>query len=307
MPYLFGPVSSRRLGVSLGVDVIPFKRCSFDCLYCEVGRTRIKTVRTRSLIGADTIVSELAEVLKTPGLRLDYITLAGSGEPTLNAGLEDIIQGIRNITTIPLALLTNGSLFYRKEVRKMVRNVNVVLPSLDCAEETAFRLLNRPHPSLRLDKIIEGLVRLRHEISSQMWLEVLLVEGLNDQPHHIEKLIQAVDAIQPDRIQLNTVVRPPADGRARPVSQQRMEHIAKALGERAEIVVSWSRSHIQAPSGRLETHIIELLRRRPCPLEEIAESTGTNENQLKPVLEGLIQGGKISREKHNGVEFYRLG
>lgn len=305
MSFIFGPVSSRRLGASLGVDVVPAKWCSFDCIYCEVGPTTHKSAKVQRLVSAGQILAQLAHVLKKPGLKLDYVTLAGSGEPTLNADLGAIASGIRKLTNVPIALLTNGSLFFREDVRRAVRDIDLIIPSLDCVDEPAFQTVNRPHPSLTTAAIIQGLKDLRREFEGKLWLEILLVKDFNDQPHHIEKLIAAVREIQPDRVQLNTVVRPPAYAAAKPVSRQALETIRERLGEHAEIIASFSGREKQEPVVRAESHILDLLRRRPCPLDEISRSTGLENDRLAGILEQLINERLVTYDVHDGKGFYQ--
>jgi len=304
MSYIFGPVSSRRLGFSLGVDIIPRKWCSYDCVYCEVGRTTHKSVKLQAFTGTDSALSELREFLKIPGHRIDYITLAGSGEPTLNAELGRIISEIKSFTDLPVALLTNGSLFFKREVRQAVGEADLILPSLDTADEESFKVVNRPHDSLNLQLIIEGLVKLRDEYTGRIWLEVLMVEGLNNRPEQILALKRAIEQIKPDRVQLNTVVRPGTESRARAVSPEGLADICRILGEHTEIVASFRSQKLQNESGRAESQIVNMLRRRPCPVDEISRATGLNDDRLTMILEKLIKEQRIHYDLHNGKGFY---
>lgn len=305
MSFIFGPVSSRRLGVSLGIDVVPRKWCTFDCIYCEVGPTTHKSATVQHLVDTGQILAQIAQVLKKPGLKLDFITLAGSGEPTLNSDLGAIVSGIRKLTDTPVALLTNGSLFFREDVRRAVRDIDLIIPSLDCVDEAAFQTVNRPHPSLTPAAIIQGLKELRRDFDGKIWLEILLVKDFNDQSHHINKLVTAVRDIRPDRIQLNTVVRPPAYSAAKPVSLQDLEAILARLGDRTEIIASFSGQQKQGPAERTEVHIINLLRRRPCPLDEISRSTGLEIERLVAILDRLTDEHRIRYDVHNGIGFYQ--
>ena len=213
--YVFGPAPSRRLGLSLGLDLVPFKTCTLDCLYCEVGRTTTRTIRRFNRHLAEDILGELKDYLDSPGPKLDYITLAGCGEPTLNAEIGRIIEDIKIMTPIKVAVLTNGTLLYREKLRRELAQADLILPSLDTAREKTFLMLNRPHPALDLERIIEGMVIFRERFGGQIWLEALLCKGLNDQMPELEALHEAATRINPDRIQLNTVFRPPANITAR--------------------------------------------------------------------------------------------
>ena len=197
MSHLFGPVPSRRLGRSLGVDLVPRKTCPFDCIYCEVGPTTNQT-ETRLNYQADAILAELAAYVRQGPPELDYITLAGSGEPTLNLGLGRIIRRIKTLTGAPVAVLTNGALFYLPEVRRELRAADLVLPSLDAAREEIFRAINRPLADYPLSRLLAGLDAFRREYSGEIWLEILLLKGLNDSPEDLEALRRVLKLLAPD-------------------------------------------------------------------------------------------------------------
>jgi wyosine [tRNA(Phe)-imidazoG37] synthetase (radical SAM superfamily) len=304
MDYIFGPVSSRRLGFSLGIDAVPKKWCSFDCLYCEVGPTTHKTIQVQPLVKAEAVLADLKKFLAA-GATTDYITIGGSGEPTLNAELGELVAGIKSLTDTPVALLTNGSLFYEKGVRRAVKEVEVILPSLDAADEEIFRAVNRPHPSLSIQRIIRGLKELRQEYAGLIWLEVLIIEGINDPLPHIQRLHRVIEQIEPDRIQLNTAVRPGTEPWVAPLSSEKMEEIKSILGHKAEVVASFSCAEMQKPSLQAESRIVDLLRRRPCPEDEIARAVGVSAAQLAPILDRLARQGKIHCHVHGGKGFYR--
>ena len=214
--YIFGPVPSRRLGRSLGVDLVPYKTCTFDCIYCDLGRTTRKTVSRQSYVSPEEIQGELELTLSVLEKKPDYITLSGSGEPTLNTNIGEIIRRIKEITSTPVAVLTNGSLLSSNEVRRDLSEADVVLPSLDAITPALFEYINRPHPSLKIEEIISGLIQFRKQYRGQIWLEVVFCRGVNDDKEEIEKLKGVIERIQPDRIQLNTPVRPPAEEFAYP-------------------------------------------------------------------------------------------
>ena len=232
MKYIFGPVPSRRLGFSLGVDIIPSKTCTLDCIYCQVGRTMCKAIERKEYVAPDEILDELKEVLKS-GIRIDYITLSGNGEPTLNSKLGEIIKGIKGISSLPVAVITNGTLLTDRNVREELLSADLVMPSLDAATQKTFQKIDRPHPSLKIENIIEGMVEFRkiypirspakdtmagspniksgltsNGASGQIWLEIMLVEGINDNQDELNALKTAVEKIEPDKVQLNTPVRP---------------------------------------------------------------------------------------------------
>ena len=210
MSILFGPVPSRRLGRSLGVDMVPYKTCSFNCVYCELGQTTCQTLQRESFLDLDLAIRELRERLAQLQGEVDYITLAGSGEPTLNSGLGDLVSRIKGLTQIPVAVLTNSSLLPDPEVRKELQEVDLIVPSLDAVSQRVFEQINLPVKGIRAGEILESLIALRKEFHGQIWLEILFCRGINDHTAEVEQLHQAVKAIGPDQIQLNTVVRPPA-------------------------------------------------------------------------------------------------
>jgi wyosine [tRNA(Phe)-imidazoG37] synthetase (radical SAM superfamily) len=239
MKYIYGPVKSRRLGLSLGVSLTPQKVCNLDCLYCQLGKTGEKSGERREYIKAAQILEEVASWLsRNPeqAKGLDYITLSGQGEPTLNSAIADIIAGIRRLTSAKLALITNATLLVDKEVRAQVLAADLIVPSLDAAQEEVFRKINRPAPGLIIEKIIGGLIKLRKEFSGQIWLEVMLVAGLNDSPEHIRALKQAIARIRPDKVQLNSPVRGTAEPGIFPVEKARLGQIREILGGRCEVV-----------------------------------------------------------------------
>jgi wyosine [tRNA(Phe)-imidazoG37] synthetase (radical SAM superfamily) len=229
-PLVFGPKRSRRLGRSLAVDVIPRKTCPLDCVYCELGRTDHLTLERKEYVRADAVLEELREVLRNQEGEIDYITLSASGEPTLNSKLGEIIREIKRMTTIPVAVLTNGVLLFREDVRKDLLAADVVLPSLDAVSDHAFEAINRPHGRLDIEEVIDGLIAFRREFTGQIWLEILLVKGINDTPEELALLKSASERIGPDIIHLNTVVRPPAEGWARRVEVEDLRRIRRYFG-----------------------------------------------------------------------------
>jgi wyosine [tRNA(Phe)-imidazoG37] synthetase (radical SAM superfamily) len=294
---IFGPVPSRRLGRSLGIDLVPFKTCTFDCIYCDLGRTLQKTASREAYVSAEEIERELEMTLDNLGRRPDFITISGSGEPTLHSGLGTIIRAVRNLTCIPVAVLTNSSLLFLDEVRKQLLDADVILPSLDAARPMTFKQINRPHPLLTLDHLLSGLVQFRKEFRHQIWLETLFCRGINDHDDEVEALRKAVDRIQPDRIQLNTPVRPPAESFAFPLAPDRLEDIRERLGDRAEVIAEPAGALGESVEPGKELEILELIRRRPCTVEDVSRALGLHMNEVFKHLQRLV---------HQGVIRYRL-
>ncbi len=301
--FVYGPVPSRRLGFSLGVDILPFKTCTLDCTYCQLGSTGKTVHRRGSWYPPKEILSQIREALGS-GQRIDVITFSGSGEPTLNRDIGRLIRAIKKMTRVPVAVLTNGTLLTRAEVRRDLSAADIVVPSLDAVPETLFRRVNRPHRSLVSEKIIDGLVRFRGEFRGELWLEVMLVRGVNDSPAHVRALKTAAERIRPDRIQLNTVVRPPADGRARPLGLDELRKIRRSLGPRAEIVASFEERE-QAPApGDLDRAILATVGRRPVTAEDISLSLGRPRDEVLEALSSLLARRKARRVDHAGKAYF---
>jgi len=303
MAHLFGPVPSRRLGRSLGVDLIPPKTCPYHCIYCEVGPTTCQT-RQRFAYQTEAIIGEIADYLKDPGVRPDVITLAGSGEPTLNQGLGRIIREIKAMSHIPVAVLTNGALLYDPEVRRELAAADVVLPSLDAARQETYVAINRPLPELSLESLLEGLTAFRREYRGQIWLEVMLLKGLNDTDEELTLLRRALQKIAPDQIQLNTAVRPVVEAAARPLGADEMAAAAATLGGPVSIIASFSRADI-AGGPCQDEDLVEMLSRRPMTAPDLAQALGLPLAQVEARLQQLQASGRISFNRYHDQEFYR--
>jgi len=302
--YLYGPVPSRRLGRSLGVDIVPFKVCSLDCVYCQLGRTTEKTVERKEYVPTEAILDELKDRL-TEGLQADFITLSGSGEPTLNLRLGELIDGIKKITDIAVAVLTNGTLLYRQDVRADCAKADVVLPSLDAGEKDVFQKVNRPHSGLSIEKLIDGLCAFRKEFSGQMWLEVFLIEGFNTDTEQIAKIRAAIERIRPDKIQLNTAVRPTVDAGIKRVEAEKLRAIAEELGQRCEVVADFSPQQLGENVESKAEYVLSMLKRRPCSLSDICSGLSIGRNEALKYISHFQQQGAVDSEEKDGITFFR--
>jgi len=300
--HIFGPVPSRRLGRSLGVDLIPFKTCSYDCIYCQLSRTTCKTIERKEWVPLKDVVEQLRGKLST---NPDYITLSGSGEPTLYSRTGELIDQIKQITTIPVAVLTNSSLLWQPEVRQSILKADLIVPSLDAGCEEIFQKINRPHPEITFELMLEGLVRLRREYKGQYWLEIFLSAGINTMEDEIKRLADCVRRIAPDKVQLNTVTRPPTEDFARMVSLEKMEEYTTIISDRAEVIADYQHVHSQQIFAAKREDIMDLLSRRPCSLEEIADVFGLHRNEVIKFLEDLSTAGKITKETQGQKLYYR--
>ncbi len=305
--YIFGPVPSRRLGISLGVDLIPPKTCSYNCIYCESGKTTNLTVERREYIPLDAVLKELDSVLKTHP-RLDFVTYSGSGEPTLYSRISEVTRFVKeNYPEYKTALLTNGSLFHDEKVRRDCLDIDVVIPSLDCAGETEFKKVDRPHHSLSAAVVNEGIAKFRTEYTGQIWLEIFIVPGINDTDEEIGRINDWIAKIRPDKIQLNTLDRPGAVDWIRPADDIRMQEIAgKLRHDNIEIAGKpATRSSNKAYSGDISDVILRTVRRRPCTLDDIVKITGLHMNEVNKYLGVLVAEGKITEARGERGVFYR--
>ena len=301
--YIYGPVPSRRLGFSLGIDVLPFKTCSLDCIYCQLGPTPKKTVERKKYFANDSVLTQIERALSS-GQRIDYITFSGSGEPTLNTGLGTLIREIKTITDIPVAVLTNSTLLTDEEVRKELSAADLVVPSLDAATQDVFIEVNRPHASLKTEDIIAGLKKFRKEFKGQIWLEIMLVAGINESPEHIKKLKAAVSEIEPNRIQLNTVIRPPAEAHAKALSIEELEKIQEYLGKKCAIIADFHRLDQFPQQKNLEEKILSMIHRRPVTLSDISVSLGKHRDEVLKYLNILSRKNRIRSVAHKGKTYY---
>ena len=303
MRHIFGPVPSRRLGFSLGVDPVPLKTCTYNCVYCQLGRTNWMTLDREVYVPVDGILGELKRVLGE-GRRIDYITFSGSGEPTLHVKIGEMIQEIKKMTSTPVAVLTNGSLLSLREVRSDLAVADLVIPSLDAVSEEIFRKVNRPHGRLDLQKILEGLRTFRREYAGQIWLEIMLVRGINDTPEEIERMRTVVSEIEPDRIQLNTVVRPPVEEIARPVPAEELRDIRSLFGDRCEVVAAFTRREQSAYKEDVEQAIATLVERRPVTVGDLSDSLGLHRNEVIKYIEVMEKEGRIQPALFGDDRYY---
>jgi wyosine [tRNA(Phe)-imidazoG37] synthetase (radical SAM superfamily) len=302
--YLFGPVPSRRLGRSLGVDIVPMKTCTLDCVYCQLGKTSEKRLERKTYVPLDAVISELKAAIEA-GIEADYITISGSGEPTLNSQLGLLIEEIKKITDIPVAILTNGTLLTDPAVRADCSKADLVLPSLDAGDEQTFRKINRPHKDLSFDMIVEGLVTFREEFSGQIWLEVFLIEDFNTDIEQIRKIKTLIDRIKPDKVQLNTIARPTTEQNIKPANREKLLWIAEQLGPNAEVISAVEQGrHIHSFAISAET-VLAMLKRRPCSLDDICSGLGLDPNEAIKQIAHLQQQGLVETEQHQQVTFFK--
>lgn len=301
--HIFGPVPSRRLGRSLGVDLVPFKTCTYDCIYCQLGRTTNKTMERKEWVPLHDVLGELRQKLCS---KPDYITLSGSGEPTLFSRVDELIDRIKTMTDVPVAVLTNGSLLWREDVRRQLIDADLVIPSLDAGDEAMFRRVNRPHEAISFEQMLDGLIRFRHEFQGRYWLEVFALSANTAMPGGLSKIAQCVDRIRPDRVQLNTVTRPPAERSAIGVCPERLEELASFFDPPAEVIADYCGVQRQTEFAASREEVLAMLRRRPCSVEDIAGGLGMHRNAVLKYVEELKAENQLEESLTAGKVHYMI-
>lgn len=304
MKKIFGPVPSRRLGLSLGVDVLPYKTCSFNCVYCECGATTDLICDRRAFYPLDEILGELDGRLSQMKDKPDVITLSGSGEPTLYSRLGELIASVKRSCGIPVAVITNSSLLFMPDVRDELMDADVILPSLDAAIEEPYRRINRPHEKCTLERTIEGLDRFLAEYRGKVLFEILLIEGFNKDERNLEALRRTVGRFRVDSIQLNTAVRPGTEKEIEPLDDDALDDIRRFFGPRCEVIASARTSRRHHEEGALEETIMALLERRPCTALDVHRSTGMPVQKAAELLGGMVAAGLVVAEARAGDIFY---
>lgn len=305
--HLFGPVPSRRLGMSLGVDLVTHKICSLDCIYCECGKTTALTLKRKEYVPHQDVIAELDHYFHN-NPDPDYITFSGSGEPTLSIHIGAVIAHIKQKKPgIAIAVLTNGTLLNDKHLRTELLPADLVMPSLDAAMPSSFRRINRPHPDINLDTYIKGLMAFRNEFKGKMALEILILPGINDSPEDLTAIRDACRKIKPDTVQFNTLDRPGVVPGIRAATRDELEQIKDFFGEmQVEIIASApERKAVKSYRKDMESAIQETIFRRPCTPEDLAEILGTHINEINKYLAALEAEGKIGSVRQDRGIFYQ--
>jgi wyosine [tRNA(Phe)-imidazoG37] synthetase (radical SAM superfamily) len=303
--YVYGPVPSRRLGRSLGVDLVPYKTCTYDCIYCQLGRTTDQTTRRIEYVETDKVLAELKVKLQNTSPP-DYVALAGSGEPTLHARIGEVIAGIKGLTRAPVAVLTNGSMLWDVDVQQALMEADLVMPSLDAGDEAMFQRVNRPHREIAFETMVEGLAAFTARFPRLVWLEVLLVDGITGTERQVEKIAALARRIRPGRVQLNTVSRPPAEGFARAIPRERLSRLAKSFSGLVELISDSSPESSPSPSpfAVTDSDILDLLTRRPCTAGGVAAGLSLHIQEAAKRLEALVKTGAVAVLQKDGKIFY---
>lgn len=301
--HIFGPVPSRRFGRSLGVDLTPLKTCTLDCVFCQLGHTSRMTLERREYVPIEEVKSELLDWHRQGG-SADFVTLSGSGEPTLHSGFGEVLGFIKDATPIPAVLLSNGTLFWLPEVREAALAADVVKLSLSAWDQASFRQVNRPHEHLDFQNCLAGVHAFRRMFSGKLWLEVFLIGDLNTRREDVLKIAQIARTIGPDEIHLNTAVRPPADTNVLPVSADVLEGLTGLFTPSASIIAGFpTRCDVNVRAN--EESILDILRRRPCTARQIADAFGMHVNEVSKYTGDLLRSGRIRLTWSAGEIYFR--
>lgn len=306
MNYVFGPVPSRRLGQSLGVDTIPLKTCNWNCVYCQLGRTMPVTHARREYFPREEILAEIkyALALHPPG-QIDWVTFVGSGEPTLHAGLGWLIQQTQELTTQPIAVITNGSLLYLPSVRRALAAADAVMPSLDAGTPELYRQINRPHPEATFQRLVDGLTAFRQMYQGQLWLEVMLVQGMNDSEQALLGIKKILEQVAPDRVHLNLPTRPPAETWVEAPDDEGLMRALAILGEVALVVHPAEGSFDLSKCDEVETAVIEIITRHPMRQEELERTLAAwAPEHVQAVLDSLAANNRVQIIERLGAKFW---
>ena len=302
MNCLFGPVASRRLGRSLGVDLLPFKTCTLDCVFCECGGTTRCTAVRADFAPVEDVIAELRAWIASGGTA-DVITIAGSGEPTLHLGFGDVIRAVKAATPIPVCLLTNGTLLHLAEVRRDAALADRVIPSLNAADEETFARVCRPNTGCTFARHVEGLRAFAAEYRGELWLEVFVVPGINDSEDSMRRIAALAAEMAPRKIQLNTAVRPPAEPSVRAARHEDLERLASLFTPRAEVAASFHGTASGA-AGQPMDAVLALLQRRPCTIADVAGGLGIGNDDAEACVAALRCRGLVTEERRGNETFY---
>lgn len=304
MKYIYGPVPSRRLGRSLGISPIPKKTCNYSCIYCQLGRTDRMTNQRQLFFPVEDILEEFREVLlQKPGF--DVVTIVGEGEPTLYLGLGELIRQIRQLTDNPIAVITNGALLYDRAVQEDLNQADLVLPTLDAWDEASFRRINRPHGSLSYQQVLDGLIEYSHSCQGQLWLELMLMKGINDDDASLAKYKELLKSIRYDRLYLNTPVRPPAESWVMALDPDSMRRAVETLGGISIDLLSSVGFHSEITDDY--EAIRSIILRHPMnqfELEGFLKSRGAEDSAA--LLRRLQSDPAVTVIRYKGYDTYRL-
>jgi wyosine [tRNA(Phe)-imidazoG37] synthetase (radical SAM superfamily) len=309
MKYVFGPVPSRRLGQSLGIDTIPLKTCNWNCVYCQLGRTVPLTNERREYIPCDLILAQVQEALANhePG-EIDWLTFVGSGEPTLHKGLGKLIDRVKELTYLPVAVITNGSLLYVPQVRQALKTADAVLPSLDAGSAPLYRRINRPHSQTTFERLVNGLILFRREYTGKLWIEVMLVRGLNDSDQALADIAALLRRIQPDEVHINLPTRPPAETWVQPADEETLLKALVIFSDVARVIHPSEGAFDLGCCDSVLEAILAIITRHPMRQDQLQEALDRwAPGQAESVLAELEASGRAQVVERLGSRFWSAG
>lgn len=306
MQYVFGPVPSRRLGQSLGIDPIPLKTCNWNCVYCQLGRTHPLVNVRKDYYPPEAILAEVQQALAThaPG-EIDWITFVGSGEPTLHARLGWLIRAVQRQTNLPVAVITNGSLLYLPQVRQELAAADAVLPTLDAGTPALYRQINRPHPEITFERLLQGLIAFRQEYDGKLWLEVMLLRDLNDGEAALQAIAAALRQIQPDMVHITLPTRPPAETWVQPADEEGIIRAIAILGDSVQVVHPAEGSFDVRGYASLVDAVIAIITRHPMRQAELERTLAQwSPASVRQTLAELEASGRAQVVQRYGTRFW---
>ena len=308
MKYVYGPVPSRRLGRSLGIDPIPSKTCNYQCIYCQLGRTTNFTNNRKDFYPKDEIIAEMEQAIRINEENIDYITFVGSGEPTLYKSLEDLILRAKEFSKKPICVITNGGLLYDMEVRNALSHADVVLPSLDAADEKSFIKINRPHPSIKFDMVIQGFIEFRRIFTGRFWIEIMIMKGINDSKEQLLKIKEKIDLIKPNRIDINVPIRPPVEEWVKIPDKNIIAILNEVFGQYYDINFP-EMGVFGLYSSNFKEELLNIITRHPMRQDQIIDTFSSehlSKDNIMQHLKNLEKEKKVKEIYYNGKIFWKL-
>ena len=306
MNTVFGPVPSRRLGQSLGIDTIPLKTCNWNCVYCQLGRTVPLTNDRREYIPCDIILAQVEEALARhePG-EIDWLTFVGSGEPTLHSGLGRLIAGVKELSDLPVAVITNGSLLYIPQVRQALKTADAVLPSLDAGSAHLYRQINRPHPQTTFERLVNSLILFRREYRGKLWIEVMLIRGVNDSEQALEDIAAMLKRIRPDEVHINLPTRPPAETWVQPADEEALLRALVKFSDVARVVHPAEGAFDLGCCDSVLEAVLEIITRHPMRQDQLEGALAQwAPDQAESILAELLASGRAQVVERLGSRFW---
>lgn len=307
MKFIYGPVPSRRLGQSLGIDPLPSKACNYQCIYCQLGKTTNFTNTRDNFFPKEEIVSEMELVIPEKENEFDYVTFVGSGEPTLYKDLGFLINRAKELTKNPVCVITNGSLISNKDVKEYLLMCDSVLPTLDAGDEKSFIRVNRPHPTIKYSDMVQGLIDFQSLYTGNLWIEIMLMKGINDSREELLNIKEKMDLIQPDRIDINVPIRPPAVDWVKIPDHNIFDLVEEIFGDHFNISLP-EKGTFNTYSSNFEKELLSIIERHPMREDQIIEtfSSKFNPNSIGDWLIKLEMQKIIQKNNYDGKTFWKL-